>query len=59
MRTPEIVTTPLMLSFGSLPCEVTGGSAHSEGRTFVHVCCNTLIDLAHFFPSSQQHPSEL
>lgn len=59
MRKLESVTTPLTLSLGSLPCEVTGGSAHSEGRTFVHVCYNTLIDSAHFFPSSQQHPSEL
>ena len=59
MRKLESVTTLLMPSFGSLPSEVTGDSAHSESRKFVHVCYSTPIDSAHFFSSSQQHPSEL
>lgn len=59
MRKPESVTSPLMLWLESLPCEVTDGSAYSEGRKFSHGCYKTSIDLAHFFPSSQQHPSEL
>ena len=59
MRKPESVTSPLMLWLESLPYEVTDGSAHSEGRKSFHGCYKTPIDLAHFFPSSQQHPSEL
>ena len=53
------VTSPLMPWLGSLPREVTGGPAHSDGRKFVHVYYNTTIDSALFFPSPQQHPPEL
>lgn len=58
-RKPGGVTSSLMPWLESLPHEVTGGPAHSDGRKFVHGCYHTPLDSALFFPSPQQQAPEL